>query len=94
MFETFSNSLTCSDPFHERYGDHLSQADVNELIAPHPDTVDQVEQWLASYGISDEAISRSSARDWIRIKVPVSLAEEMLDTVSRVFIGSCASSGF
>lgn len=54
---------------------------MNELIAPHPDTVDQVENWLASYGLPEEAISRSSAGDWIRVKVPVSLAEEMLDTV-------------
>lgn len=70
-----------SDPFHERYGAHLSQAEVNELIAPHPESVSQVEDWLAAHGISADSLSRSGAGDWVKVRVPVSVAEEMLDTV-------------
>ncbi|KIP08279.1 hypothetical protein PHLGIDRAFT_88390 [Phlebiopsis gigantea 11061_1 CR5-6] len=77
-----------SDPFHERYGQHLSQADVNELIAPHPHAVDQVEQWLESHGLSRDSISRSSAGDWLRVKVPVSKAEEMLNTEYHIWVRS------
>ena len=76
-----------SDPSHERYGAHLSHEEVNELIAPHPESVDQVTAWLASHGLYDEALSRSPAGDWIKVKVPVSLAEDMLHTVSD----ACAS---
>ena len=55
---------------------------MNELIAPHPESVDAVTAWLISHGINEDAFSRSPAGDWIKVTVPVSLAEEMLDTVS------------
>ncbi len=70
-----------SDPFHDRYGQHLSQEEVNELITPHPDSIDQVNEWLASHGLSEEEFNRSPAHDWVKVKVPISLAETMLDTV-------------
>ena len=71
----------CSDPRHERYGAHLSHEEVNELIAPHPESVDEVNAWLATHGLYGADLSRSPAGDWIKVKVPVGLAEEMLDTV-------------
>lgn len=70
-----------SDPFHERYGQHLSKEEVDELIAPHPESVNQVNEWLASHGISEASLSRTASGDWVKVKVPVSLAEKMLDTV-------------
>jgi tripeptidyl-peptidase I len=73
-----------SDPSHERYGAHLSQAEVNELIAPNLESIDQVNAWLATHGLYDEHLTRSPAGDWIKVKVPVSLAEEMLDTVGHL----------
>ena len=73
-----------SNPFSARYGDHLSQAEVHELIAPHSESVEQVAAWLAAHGFQDEHLSRSPAGDWIKVKVPVSLAEEMFDTVSHI----------
>ena len=39
-----------SDPFHPRYGQHLSKEDVESLVAPNPHSVDAVNSWLASYG--------------------------------------------
>ena len=72
-----------SDPFHERYGDHLTQEEVNELIAPPAESVDAVRAWLADHGLTDDDISRSPAGDWVKVRLPVSLAEEMLDAVSH-----------
>lgn len=52
------------------------------LVAPHPDSVGLVNEWLASHGIPEDALSRSPGMDWVKIKVPVGLAEKMLETVS------------
>lgn len=72
---------TYSDPSHERYGQHLSKEEVNALLAPHTDSVTSVNEWLASHGISKSALTRSASGDTIKVEVPISLAEKMLDTV-------------
>jgi tripeptidyl-peptidase-1 len=72
-----------SDPSHARYGAHLSKEETDALMAPHPETLDIVSEWLASHGLTEEDLVRSSANDWVTIRVPVSLAEEMLNTVSN-----------
>lgn len=46
-------------------------------MAPQPESVQQVEDWLASHGHAGDALSRSSAGDWITVQV----AETMLDAV-------------
>ncbi|KAG1776444.1 hypothetical protein EV702DRAFT_926505, partial [Suillus placidus] len=55
------------------------------LMAPHPETVDVVGKWLALHGLAEENITQSSADDWVTIRVPVGLAEEMLTTVSKEY---------
>ncbi|KDQ10573.1 hypothetical protein BOTBODRAFT_115655 [Botryobasidium botryosum FD-172 SS1] len=74
-----------SDPTHERYGAHLSKEEVEELVAPHPESLDLVEDWLASHGLDVTTLDRSPAKDWITIAVPVHLAESMLDTKYNVY---------
>ncbi|EPS98883.1 hypothetical protein FOMPIDRAFT_1125451 [Fomitopsis schrenkii] len=74
-----------SDPTSERYGQHLSQEEVEALVAPQPESVQLVEEWLASHDLAGDALSRSSAGDWITVKVPVALAETMLDTTYQVW---------
>ncbi|OJA15326.1 hypothetical protein AZE42_03348 [Rhizopogon vesiculosus] len=54
-------------------------------MAPHPETLDIVSEWLASHGLAEEDLIRSSANDWVTIHVPVSLAEEMLNTTYHVY---------
>jgi tripeptidyl-peptidase-1 len=71
-----------SDPYHERYGAHLTKEEVEELVAPHPDSVSEVNGWLSSHGIQEEDVGRSPAGDWLTIKLPVQLVEKMLDTAS------------
>ena len=73
-----------SNPRHERYGKHLSKEEAERLVAPHTDSIDAVNTWLAEHGIKDSDCERSPAQDWITIRVPVSVAEKMLDTVSRL----------
>ncbi|KAJ6560214.1 subtilisin-like protein [Mycena capillaripes] len=74
-----------SDPYHERYGAHLTQEEVEELVAPHPESVAAVSEWLSSHGIKEDEIVRSPAGDWLTIKVPVWLVEKMLDTKYHVW---------
>ncbi|PAV19635.1 subtilisin [Pyrrhoderma noxium] len=74
-----------SDPRHERYGAHLSKEDVERLVAPHKDSVSEVEEWLSLHGIELDTIQRSPAGDWLSISVPVETAERMLDTKYSVF---------
>ena len=76
------NLYEVSDPDHERYGQHLSKSEVEALVAPHPESINLVNEWLGSFGITEDSLLRSPARDWVTLKVPVSLAEKMLDTVS------------
>ncbi|KAJ7482405.1 subtilisin-like protein [Mycena galericulata] len=72
-----------SDPSSERYGEHLSKEEIEELVAPRPESVESVTEWLSSHGIEEEKIGRSPAGDWLTIRIPVSLAEKMLDTASN-----------
>jgi tripeptidyl-peptidase-1 len=73
-----------SDPSHASYGAYLSKEETDALMAPNPDTLDIVGEWLASHGLAEEDFFRSSANDWVTVLVPVGLAEEMLNTVSNV----------
>ncbi|KAG7098096.1 hypothetical protein E1B28_000070 [Marasmius oreades] len=74
-----------SDPFHERYGQHLSKEEVEELVAPHPESIDSVTAWLASHGFQEADLERSPAKDWVYLTVPVSVAEKLLDTTYYVW---------
>ncbi|KAJ2930578.1 hypothetical protein H1R20_g6516, partial [Candolleomyces eurysporus] len=74
-----------SDPDHARYGEYLSKEKVEELVAPHPSSLEAVNKWLASYGLEETDLARSPAKDWVTIKVPVKTVEKMLDTKYNVW---------
>ncbi|KAF5363393.1 hypothetical protein D9756_000248 [Leucocoprinus leucothites] len=74
-----------SDPYHERYGQHLSKEEVEALVAPHDESISSVDKWLASFGFKGEDVERSPAKDWVKLRVPVALAEEMLNTTYFVW---------
>jgi len=67
-----------SDPSHARYGQHLSESEIHDLVKPASESVDLVKAWLADHGISDHSFS--PAEDWVSIWVPIEKAEKMLDT--------------
>ncbi|KAH8810379.1 subtilisin-like protein [Flagelloscypha sp. PMI_526] len=83
-FDELETSLyEVSDPSHERYGKHLSMAEVHELVAPHPDHLDSAKSWLAAHGLTDMTFTPAS--DWIHVTLPIREAEELLKTTYHVF---------
>ncbi|EJF64357.1 family S53 protease-like protein [Dichomitus squalens LYAD-421 SS1] len=65
-----------SDPTSAIYGQHLSKAEVNALVAPSSDTKNVVDSWLHANGFNVTTLS--PAGDWISINVPVSKANALL----------------
>ncbi|KAF9450674.1 subtilisin-like protein [Macrolepiota fuliginosa MF-IS2] len=74
-----------SDPFHSRYGQHLSKAEVDALVAPPKQSHNLVDEWLTSFGLGEEDLVRSSAQDWVTVKIPISVAEKMLNTKYHIW---------
>ncbi|KAJ7623726.1 peptidase S8/S53 domain-containing protein [Roridomyces roridus] len=84
--QLISSLYEVSDPAHEKYGKHLSKEEVDALVAPHPDSVDAVESWLEHHGINPaDAHFRSTAGEWVTIRVSVAQAEQMLNTKYGVY---------
>ncbi|KAJ3777653.1 peptidase S8/S53 domain-containing protein [Lentinula raphanica] len=84
-FDTLIDHLSeTSDPFHERYGKHLSKEQVDELMRPTDETLQEVKEWLSWHGIEEDAFTSNSDR-WITVNVPVSLAETLLNTKYHVY---------
>ncbi|KAI0064451.1 subtilisin-like protein [Artomyces pyxidatus] len=75
-----------SDPAHERYGDHLSKAQVAALVAPHPDTIRLVHAWLDHHDIPTSSISPSHSGDWLTVSsIPISQANTLLGASYKVY---------
>ncbi|KAI9439489.1 subtilisin-like protein [Lactarius psammicola] len=64
---------------HSRYGAHLSQDQVAELVAPHPDTLELVNSWLEYYDVPPSSISTTHGGSWLTVTgVLVSQANGLL----------------
>lgn len=74
-----------SDPSHERYGQHLSSAEVNDLVKPADDSLRLVHDWLLDHGIETENLKYSAARDWVKVSLRVEEIERLLDTKYSVY---------
>ncbi|CDO69677.1 hypothetical protein BN946_scf184851.g65 [Trametes cinnabarina] len=72
-----------SDPKSANYGKHLSKTEVEAFVAPKPDTMKAVTDWLTQQGIYPKVISPSG--DMLRIDVPVSKANALLGANFTVF---------
>ncbi|KAI8974189.1 family S53 protease [Trametes punicea] len=72
-----------STPSSPNYGKYLSKAEVEQYIAPKPESVNAVNTWLAENGISAKTIS--PAGDWMAFEVPVSKANDLFDAEFSVF---------
>ncbi|KAI0628873.1 family S53 protease [Trametes polyzona] len=72
-----------STPSSANYGNHLSKEEVEQYIAPKPDSVEAVNAWLKENGL--DAHSISPAGDWLAFEVPVSKANELFDADFSVF---------
>jgi tripeptidyl-peptidase I len=80
-----TNFKIVSDPYHERYGQHLSAEEVNELVKPTDETFEQVHEWLDDCGVHSSKLEYSGAKDWIKVTLPVKDIERLLDTKYSVF---------
>lgn len=74
-----------SDPDHPRFGQHLSSGEVNALVQPSKDTIDAIHEWLADHGVDASSLGYSPALDWIKVTLPISKIESMLDTTYSTF---------
>ncbi|KAG6361434.1 hypothetical protein INS49_009661 [Diaporthe citri] len=74
-----------SDPDHQFYGHHLTAQDVHKLVEPSDETLDQVHEWLADYGVDKSKLDYSPAKDWITVTLPVADIEQMLNTKYSIY---------
>ena len=58
-----SVAATVSDPTHQRYGNHLTADEVNELVKPTGISLGLVIDWLAEHGIERHRLNFSPAKD-------------------------------
>jgi tripeptidyl-peptidase-1 len=73
-------TLIVSDPSHQRYGQHLSQDEISNLVRPTDEALVLVHEWLLENGIDGTQLEYSLAKDWITVTLPISAAERLLDT--------------
>ena len=74
-----------SIPSHPRYGQHLTEDEVNELVKPTDDTTTLVHDWLIENGVDRAKLSYNKAKDWIKVSLPVGTIERLLDTKYSIF---------
>lgn len=74
-----------SDPDHQSYGQHLTAQEVHKLLEPSDETLDQVHEWLADYGVDKSKLDYSPAKDWITVTLPVASIEQMLNTKYSIY---------
>ncbi|KAJ3491365.1 hypothetical protein NLI96_g751 [Meripilus lineatus] len=83
--ELVSALYEVSDPLHAKYGQHLSKEEVEALVAPHPDTVDLVDSWLAAHGVDTTSAQRDNGGSWVSVTVTIEQASRMLNTTYNVY---------
>jgi tripeptidyl-peptidase-1 len=67
-----------SDPQHEKYGQHLAIDDITELLSVPQERVSTVVQYLKDSGATSVVIAPN--RDMLTVTMPVSAAEQALNT--------------
>ncbi|KAI8976705.1 subtilisin-like protein [Trametes punicea] len=76
--------LDVSDPASSKYGQHLSKAEVDQLVAPQPESVQTVTNWLKNNGITPEVYS--SAGDMLRIQLPTEQANTLFNANFSTYV--------
>lgn len=73
-----------SDPDHARYGNHLSIAEVNDLVKPTDESTDMAREWLHEH-VAPEHVEASPAGDFLSFTLPIAKIEEMLQTNYSIY---------
>ncbi|PPJ52550.1 hypothetical protein CBER1_11062 [Cercospora berteroae] len=74
--------LQVSDPSHERYGQHLTAAEIEEIVRPPRETLDLVTRWLEEHTIHGVY---NSATNIIHAVISIQKVEDLLQTSYSVF---------
>ncbi|KAA6407690.1 MAG: tripeptidyl peptidase [Lasallia pustulata] len=54
------------DPSHHCYSQHLTSAEMDELVKPSDDALELVHDWLLDNGIERHRLEYNSAKNWIK----------------------------
>ncbi|KAI0366841.1 subtilisin-like protein [Pilatotrama ljubarskyi] len=73
-----------SDPSSSRYGQHLSKGDVNQFVAPKPESLQAVTKWLKANNISAELYS--SAGDMLSVQLSLDQANRLFNANFSAYV--------
>ena len=74
--------LNISTPGHKKYGHHMSRKELKSMVRPSYVVSESILHWLSGEGVTDV----DDNGDWIKFRVPVSVAERILDTKSGILV--------
>ncbi|TFK33637.1 subtilisin-like protein [Crucibulum laeve] len=74
-----------SDPENIRYGEYLTKEEVDALVQPHPTSIAVVDDWLQAHDVDLSDVSRSSAKDWITLSLPISIVTKLVNASYSIF---------
>ncbi|KAK6356890.1 hypothetical protein TWF718_001230 [Orbilia javanica] len=77
--------IDMSTPGHPSYGQHMNQAQIDDILRPHEDTSAAVKNWLESKGFGNDL---SFKNDWVVVSTTIGKAESLLQTRYKVFRNS------
>ncbi|KAI0054617.1 family S53 protease [Artomyces pyxidatus] len=75
--------MDISTPSSANYGQHLSLEEVNEYVAPKPETVAAVNAWLSENGLAAKTLSPPG--DWLGFQTTVAQAKELFGADFSMF---------
>ncbi|KAI0054575.1 hypothetical protein BV25DRAFT_1816888 [Artomyces pyxidatus] len=75
--------MDISTPTSANYGQHLSLEEVNEYVAPKPETIAAVNAWLSENGLAAKTLSPTG--DWLGFQTTVAQANELFDADFSTF---------
>ena len=78
--------MAVSSPTSARYGQHYTLQAVHDLIAPAPESLAAVLQWLHGAGVTDGQIARSLSGDMLTVTVPTALANALLGATYHRYV--------
>ena len=81
LFE--KNLINLATPHTPSYGKWLNKEQVINAFAPSDDAVKTVTDYLNAYGVTDYTVSEF--KDMVKVKMPVHIAEDMLQTKFATF---------
>lgn len=72
--------MAVSDPTSERYGQHLNDDDLKDLLGAPASNIESVATWLLDNGVGYDEIEINSHQDIVRVNTKVGVAENLLST--------------